>query len=119
MQTITSSLRKRVQVQKPSTIKDAYGQPVSNWTTVATVWANIHALTMRELFNAGTFASQVSHKITIRYPFANFVVNPGDRLLYYHSTQDETHIYKVQSPNDPDQRNRVVEILAIRINEGD
>ena len=60
-------LNRRIRIQAPSATLDAYGIPVPGWTDFLTVWGFVEALTGRELFNAQQVASEVTHRITIRF----------------------------------------------------
>lgn len=60
-------LNRRLTIQSRSTTQDTVGGQSTTWATIATVWANIEALTARELMAAQAVQSSVSHQITIRY----------------------------------------------------
>lgn len=63
----SSRLNRRVVIQYPSTTQDAYGQPVSTMTTLATVWAAVEPLSGARLFAAKQAQSEITLQITIRY----------------------------------------------------
>ena len=60
-------LNRRIRIQAPSATLDAFGIPAPGWTDLLTVWGAIEPLTGRELFNAQQVASEVTHRITIRF----------------------------------------------------
>ena len=59
-------LNSRISIQQLSTGQDAIGQPVTTWTTLATVWANIRYLNGVETIKADTPTSVVKASIRIR-----------------------------------------------------
>lgn len=60
-------LNRRIRIQGPNATLDAFGIPVPGWTDILTIWGAIEPLTGRELFNAQQVASEVTHRITIRF----------------------------------------------------
>ncbi len=60
-------LDRRVTVQQHATTQDAYGQPTSDWTDVATVWAAIWDMSGREYIAAAATQAAVQTKIIMRY----------------------------------------------------
>lgn len=60
-------LNRRIRIQTPSAMLDAFGIPVPGWADLLTVWGAIEPLTGRELFNAQQVASEVTHRITLRF----------------------------------------------------
>ena len=60
-------LRHRITLQSPPTTQDSYGAPTGDYTDVATIWANINPISGRELFAAEQFASEITHRVRIRY----------------------------------------------------
>jgi SPP1 family predicted phage head-tail adaptor len=81
----SGKLNKRVTIQKPSTLKDGYGQPIIDaWEDVKTVWANVSPIVGREYFAAETVNSEVSHKVRMRYRpnvKAEMRIKYGNRIL--------------------------------------
>ncbi len=61
------TLRNRVQIQQKVTGKGPTGQPVTDWDTVVTVYANIRHVSGMESIRQGIEASQVNTSIRIRY----------------------------------------------------
>lgn len=72
-------LDRRVTLQQRSGSKDAFGQQLTTWSDMATVWANIRPTNGREILTAGAIAAEVSHIVTIRYRPG---IAPSMRLLY-------------------------------------
>ncbi len=60
-------LNKRVTVQQQVTTIDTEGLSDTNWVTVATVWAAIEPLSVREFLTAQQVQSGVNGKITLRW----------------------------------------------------
>ena len=48
-----SDMDRRITIQQPVVSKDGYGEPIiTNWTPVATVWAQVIPVSGREYFDA-------------------------------------------------------------------
>ena len=60
-------LGSRVTIQTPATGQNAYGEPNTGWTDVATVWAGVADVSGREFLAAAATQNVVQTKITIRY----------------------------------------------------
>jgi SPP1 family predicted phage head-tail adaptor len=60
-------LRTRVVIQQQSTVQDALGQHSIDWTTYATLWADVKHSSGIETMKAGAEASIVRASIRIRY----------------------------------------------------
>jgi SPP1 family predicted phage head-tail adaptor len=101
-------LRKRILIQSPPTGQNAYGEPLTTWADVATVWAEITPLSARELFAAQAVQSETSHKITVRYraEFANPKTVAGMRVVH------SGRIFNITGAINIDERNRTVELSA-------
>jgi SPP1 family predicted phage head-tail adaptor len=104
-------LRHRVTILKPSTQRDAAGQPSQTWTPVLVTRASIRGLTARELASLDVIASQNVYEIRIRYP------GNGLRLVSGMRVQALDGLYLVQDVTDELARRRVVKITALAINE--
>lgn len=61
------SLNRRVTVQRKGSGHDAWGQPLQEWTDVATVWANVRVMSGREVGAAGSVESIASASVRVRY----------------------------------------------------
>lgn len=61
-------LRHRVTLQAPGGAQDPVtGEMTPGWADVATVWAHVEPLSVREFIQSGANQSQLSARITIRY----------------------------------------------------
>ena len=98
------TLRKRVSIQSRSTALDSFGGQSTTWATIATVWAEIVALSGREVMLAQAERVEVSHTITMRYQpiFAAPITVAAYRVLY------QGRIFNVRSSENVDERNRVI-----------
>lgn len=65
--TLAERLNKRATIQTPPTGTDAYGQPNTEWTNGAKIWAAIEPLRGREFFAAQAENAEVTTRIRIRY----------------------------------------------------
>lgn len=61
-------LRHRVTIQSPDTTQNPVtGEMVNGWTDVATCWASVEPLSVREFMASAATQSEISARITIRY----------------------------------------------------
>lgn len=96
-------LRHRVTIQQKTTTQDTYGAPVETWAALATVWANVEALSGREFFDSQQTVAQADHRITIRY---RSDVKPAMRVIY------GTRTFDIQAVLDKEGRKRALELLC-------
>ena len=103
------SLCHSVIVERVSTVQDDAGQPVANWLPVRTTRASIEAVTGREVFHNQQLASQLTHTIKMRW--SPVVIAPGMRVRF------GIKLYEIQSVENVSERNRVLKLLTLAINE--
>lgn len=60
-------LRHRVTIQRPAQSRDSSGDVRVSWLDVATVWAAVEPLSVREFIAGQSMQSQVTARITVRY----------------------------------------------------
>jgi SPP1 family predicted phage head-tail adaptor len=60
-------LRHRVVIQSQSRSRSASGDVLVSWRDVATVWAAVEPLSVREFISAQSQQSQIVARITVRY----------------------------------------------------
>lgn len=98
-------LRHRITLEQPSETQDKYGEVLTSWTTLATVYARKEDLTGRELFQAQQVNASVSTRFTIRH-------RPGltAKLRVNHGGT----IYNIESIQDPDGRSRQIVLICSR-----
>ena len=99
------SLRHRIQINAQSTTADESGQLQQTWTVLYQCWAAIAAITSKELYSVTGYTSDVTHKITIRYPAVT--VKPQMQVAY----QGRTFI--VQAISDPDETKKQLDLLCL------
>ena len=75
-------LKHSIILQSPGGNRDSVGERVTTWTNVATVFASINPLTIRESFEAEQVQSSVTHKVVIRYDTAIAAVDHSWRILF-------------------------------------
>lgn len=96
-------LRKRITLQQRSSEQDSYGQPLTTWSDVATVWASVEPLSGRELMAAEAVQSEVTHQVVMRY-------RPGVtaklRVAY------GSKIFDIQNVLDENERHRMLTLLC-------
>jgi SPP1 family predicted phage head-tail adaptor len=103
-------LRSRVQIQSESSTPDDFGQPQQTWSTILETRARIRALLTREKFQANQLSSWLTHEIAIRWP-SSVTIAPGMRVTC------GDHIYMIQGCNNVQQRNVLLLLECVAINE--
>jgi len=96
-------LRHRVTIQQKTVTQDTYGATVETWAALATVWANIEALSGREFFDSQQTVAQADHRITIRY---RADVKPTMRAV------EGSRTFDIQAVLDREGRRRTLELLC-------
>ena len=64
---VAGQFTQRITLQQRSTTQDALGQPLEQWTDVATVWADIRHPSGLETVKGGADVSLVKASMRIRY----------------------------------------------------
>jgi SPP1 family predicted phage head-tail adaptor len=72
-------LRHRITIQEPVTARNGYGEAITTWTAVATVWASVEPLSGREFFAAEHVQSEVTHRVRMRWQSG---ITPDMRVLF-------------------------------------
>ena len=72
-------LRHRITIQEPVTARNSYGEAITTWTAVATVWASVEPLSGREFFAAEHVQSEVTHRVRMRWQSG---ITPDMRVLF-------------------------------------
>jgi SPP1 family predicted phage head-tail adaptor len=63
----SGQLRQRVEIQRNTTTKDAKGQPINGWTTIAERWAAVLPASGQFFVASEQIRNSTSHKIVMRY----------------------------------------------------
>ena len=109
------TLRKRITLQQQSTSVDTYGQQITTWTDVATVWASIEPSVGRELMAAQAVRLDQPTTITMRWQpaFASPKALAAMRAVY------NSRIFNIYSVENEEERNRMLTLLASEgLNDG-
>lgn len=100
------NLRHRVILQSPAGSRDAVGERTTTWTAVATVWASINPLTVRELLAAGQLQSETSHRVRIRHSSAVSAIDASWRVLF------GSRVLVIQGVRNIEEGDREIELLC-------
>jgi SPP1 family predicted phage head-tail adaptor len=104
------ALRTPITIQAPSTAQDGFGQQTTTWRNLLCSRAKVDALKQDQQQRGGELVSQVTHRITMRWPGSGVVINSGCRVLCGAST------YLVQAVDNFQQRNIMLHLLVMEIN---
>ena len=102
------TLRKRITLQQQSISVDTYGQQITTWTDVATVWASIEPSVGRELMAAQAVSLDQPTTIMIRWQpaFASPKAVAAMRAVY------NDRLFNIHSVENEEERNRTLTLLA-------
>lgn len=78
------SLDKRVAILRKSTAADSLGQPLTTWSTLATVWAEANEMRAREFNEANARQIEITTRFRLRWTDFTY----ADRLQW------DTHQYE-------------------------
>ena len=109
------TLRKRITLQQQSISVDTYGQQITTWTDVATVWASIEPSVGRELMAAQAVSLDQPTTIMIRWQpaFASPKAVAAMRAVY------NDRLFNIHSVENEEERNRTLTLLASEgLNDG-
>lgn len=98
------ALNKRITIEQRSETKDAYGQKVTTWTELATVWGEVRPIGGRERLAAMAYESALTHTVAIRYRCDVLPVIEADALRITYG--DRT--LQVTGARDLDERHRYI-----------
>ncbi len=96
-------LRHRVTIQQPVVAVNGYGERITTWSTVATVWAAVEPLRGREFFDAEQVQAEISHRVIMRYRAG---MESTMRLLY------ATRVLHIGTIIDVDERHRELQLMC-------
>ena len=74
-------LRHRITLQRPTVTPDSHGDQTKTWTTLATVWAQVLEMTMRERQAAAQTLADVDVRVRMRGR-SDFRLTPKDRVVW-------------------------------------
>jgi SPP1 family predicted phage head-tail adaptor len=96
---------KRLEIQRATYTKNAVGESIPSWLTLATRWASIEPISVREQLRANAIDVSESSRIRMRY-YAG--LKESDRLKH------GDDIYEINSVVDKEDRHIELEILCTR-----
>lgn len=100
---MAGGLKRRITLQQHGAGADAFGEPLTGWTDVATVWAGIEDLTGNQYIAAQSAQNPIQAKITIRYRAG---ISPAMRVVH------GSDIYDIEAVLGQDKR--TLELLCKR-----
>lgn len=96
-------LRHRLTIEAPVETSDGGGGRSTGWSTVATVWGHVSALSGNERLRAMQLESRVSHRIVIRH---------RAEVTARHRIRFGARLFNIRAVIDRDQTRRFLEVLA-------
>jgi SPP1 family predicted phage head-tail adaptor len=76
---ISGRMKRRITFQVAEDSRDGYGQIIHSWRDIGTVWAEIRAISGRELLASSTIYSEATVRIWVRY---RDDITTANRILY-------------------------------------
>lgn len=86
---------RRITLQRGSSTPSDYGDPVTTWAPLATVWAQVTPVSDRERFAAAQTVAEITHRFAIRYGAAWADFSPADRLIYQGRVYDVAAVKEI------------------------
>lgn len=107
------ALRQRVILESAVDTADAQtGAPVRTWATLATVWASIEPLRMREALLASQLLEQADTRIRIRWAPELANLDTAARVRWTDVAGRREVFYDIVSVIEPGTRRRELELLC-------
>ena len=105
-------LNKLITIQQSTQTRDAHGGNVDSWGTYAVRMASIVPMNGREYFTARQEASEVSHRVRIRYDSTAGATTPKMRILY------GSRVFDIESVINPKEANKEIVMMCRELNNG-
>lgn len=106
-------LRHRIAIKAPSGTTDSFGGITAGdsveWALVICVWGRIETISGQDAAAAGTFVSQVTHRVTIRNP--RYTTIAANQQVWF-----EGRVFIIQAVVNPDETNKMLYLLCKEIN---
>ena len=103
----SGALRHVVTIQRNAPTLDSYGEESENWGFYAKRRASVKPIRGREYFTSKEVASEVTHRIVMRYDDKLGALTAKDRILF------ESRVFDIASIMNFEERNRMLEIMAV------
>lgn len=104
------SLRDQITIQAKGNQQDSFGAQAETWNTVLTTMAKIDTLNIREGYQPGQFVAEATHTISMRWPGASIAIAGGMRIV------TGARKFEIQSIENVQQRNRVLNLKCLELN---
>lgn len=75
-------LDRKVTLRRATTAQDEYGEEITTWADLATVWASRRRASARETLAAAEVSAAITDVFEIRYDSAWADLSPMDRLVF-------------------------------------
>jgi len=95
--------RHRIQLEKPTTIKNSSGEPIKTWQIVGNRWAGVNPMRSRERFAAQQVNEELTDKVFMRF---DSKIDSTYRIIFRNRTLNIDSIINVE------ERNRELEIIC-------
>jgi SPP1 family predicted phage head-tail adaptor len=97
---------RRLVIQRASTSRNDFNEPIETWSTLTTVYANRRDASAGEAYKAQEVGAEISCRFTVRFSSVLATVTPTDRILY------SGRLYNITGVRET-KRNRWLEIDTI------
>ena len=99
--------RQRITLQSPAGSRDAVGERQTTWTDVASVWAEITPISVRDTFLAAQAHASTTHRVRIDYASEIAAIDGSWRVLF------GSRVLVIDgAPRNIDERDREIELLC-------
>lgn len=105
-------MNRRISIQSESVEQDAFGQPLTTWTTVLRTWASIDIQNSALIYSTAEFMSRVNYRITIRWN-PEIAISAKQRIVYKDAIT--THTYEIQAVLNTKAANKEIVLMAYEL----
>jgi SPP1 family predicted phage head-tail adaptor len=98
-------LDRRIVLKRRKTGTNGFGEPLDEWSTLATVWAHVAPVSDGERWRAGETLAAKLCRFTIRYSATVAVLDPRDQIEY------DGRVWDIQGVKEMARR-EMIEITA-------
>jgi len=101
-------LDRRITIQRATTTRNEFNEPIETWSDLATVWAERTDASAAESYRAQEVGAEITARFKTSYSLLIASVNPRDRIFF------DGHQYNITRVSEPKgTRNRWREIDAV------
>lgn len=91
----TGRLDRRIELQSPTVAQNTYGEPITTWATIATVWAEMIENRGQERFTENQYLSQADKVFRVRWSDYSVQMTTKHRVVHDGRNHDVVHVQEI------------------------